>query len=288
MRETNLRPHTEVVRSDPRRENDQTNLSVGLTRVAARARSHPKEQFTSLMHHLTPELIAKRLDKMSDATSAGVDGMSVSTVRKHLDWMLPPVLQKIHEGRYVAPPVRRVHIPKVDGGKRPIGIPTVVDRAVQAGMAKILEGIYEADFTKSSFGFRPGIGCHQALATVGKLVNDQRLYFALEVDIRDFFGSLDHGWLRKFVRLRIGDERVLKLIDSWLKAGVMTEAGQWQESERGTPQGGSISPLLANIYLHYVLDLWWDKVIKKRLKGRTHLVRYADDCAPRTQKREVL
>lgn len=228
------------------------------------------------MHHLTPGLIQEHLNKMPSQTSTGVDEMTVAQARKNLDWLLPPIMEQMHQGKYEAPPVRRVYIPKGDGSQRPIGIPTVIDRAIQGSVAQILEQIYEQDFQKSSFGFRPGIGCHQALATVGELIQNRKLYYALEVDIRDFFGSLNHEWLRKFVGLRCGDKRMLKLIDAWLEAGVM-ESGQWSVSEQGTPQGGSISPLLANIYLHYVLDLWWEKKIKRRLKGASHLVRYADD-----------
>jgi len=276
VQEENKGPHTEVGNTGQHREARGSDLSPGLARVAARARSQPKEAFNSLMHHLTTGLIREHLNKMPSRTGTGEDEMTVDQARKNLDWLLPPIMEQVHQGKYEAPPVRRVYIPKVDGSQRPIGIPTVIDRAIQGSVAKILEQIYERDFQKVSFGFRPGIGCHQALATVGELVQNRKLYYALEVDIRDFFGSLNHEWLRKFVGLRCGDKRMLKLIDSWLGAGAM-ESGQWQVSEQGTPQGGSISPLLANIYLHYVLDLWWEKKIKRRLKGASHLVRYADD-----------
>jgi group II intron reverse transcriptase/maturase len=172
--------------------------------------------------------------------------------------------------------MRRSIIPKSNGGQRPIGVPQVIDRAIQAGMAKILNEIYEQDFLPCSFGFRPKIGCHHALATINEVQYKWKLNHALEVDIRDFFGSLKHEWLRKFLGLRIGDKRVLKLIDAWLAAGVMEEE-KWKESEDGTPQGGSISPILSNIYLHYVLDLWFERKIRKQLSGQAHLVRYADD-----------
>lgn len=276
MEEQNKGPHTAVGNPDQHREVKGKTLSPGLTRIAAKARSYRQEQFNNLLHHLTPELIRDRLSKIPYNSSTGVDKLTVGQVRENLDWLLPSVMERVYKGTYGAPPVRRVSIPKPDGRKRPIGIPTVLDRVLQASMAQILEQIYEQDFLKASFGFRPRIGCHQALATVGTLIQSQGLRYALEVDIRDFFGSLNHEWLRKFLRLRIGDERVLKLIDSWLQAGVI-EGDQWQVAEEGTPQGGSISPLLANIYLHYVLDLWWEKKIRGRLKGRASLVRYADD-----------
>jgi len=228
------------------------------------------------MHHVTPELIKECLDRVPAKSAPGVDGMTAEQARANLDWLLPEVLKQVHQGRYAAPPVRRVYIPKAGGKQRPIGVPQIVDRAVQAAAAVVLGEIYEQDFLPCSFGYRPGLGCHHALATINELVHNRGMNFALEVDIRDFFGSLDHGWLRRFLELRIGDRRVLELIDAWLKAGVMEE-GIWRESEVGTPQGGSISPLLANVYLHYVVDLWFEKKIRRQLRGRASLVRYCDD-----------
>lgn len=244
--------------------------------IAAKARKNPKEQFNNLLHHLTYELVEECLAKIPKSSAKGVDEMSVEDAQENLSWLLPPILKQIHEGRYTPPPVRRVYIPKADGKQRPIGIPAVIDRAIQAAMTKILGEIYEQDFLKCSFGFRPGLSCHHALATVNEILYRWKLEQVLEVDIQDFFGSLNHDWLKRFLNLRIGDQRVLTLIDSWLKAGVMVE-GKWQEVERGTPQGGSISPLLANIYLHYVLDLWFEKKIKRMFHDKSELVRYADD-----------
>jgi group II intron reverse transcriptase/maturase len=213
--------------------------------------------------------------------------MTVETARQNLEWILPGIMKQLHEGRYEAPAVRRVYIPKADGGKRPIGVPQVIDRALQRATAGILNEIYEQDFLPCSFGFRPGLSCHHALATISESVHYQRLNFAYEVDIRDFFGSLSHDWLRKFLALRIGDARILKLIDSWLKAGVI-ENSEWRSTDKGTPQGGSISPLLANIYLHYVLDLWFEKKIRKQLRGKARLVRYCDDFVFLFEKQEDL
>jgi RNA-directed DNA polymerase len=162
------------------------------------------------------------------------------------------------------------------GTQRPIGVPAVIDRAIQGAMAKILNEIYEQDFLKCSFGFRRGLGCHHALATINEVLYRQRMEHVLEVDIRDFFGSLSHEWLMDFLKLRIGDGRALRLIQAWLTAGIFEE-GRWLKVERGTPQGGSISPLLANIYLHYVVDLWFERKIKPQFGGKAVLVRYADD-----------
>jgi RNA-directed DNA polymerase len=245
-------------------------------RIAAKARNNPKEKFNNLMHHLTYDLVREHLAKIPLGSAPGADGMTVKAALENLEWILPPILKAIHQGNYDAPPVRRVLIPKANGGQRPIGVPDVIDRAIQAAMASILNEIYEQDFLVCSFGFRPKLGCHHALATVNTIVHGMGMNYALEVDIRDFFGSLNHDWLRKFLDLRIGDTRVLKLIDSWLAAGVI-ENGKRKQVEYGTPQGGSISPLLSNMYLHYVLDLWFEKKIKRNLRGRARLVRYADD-----------
>jgi len=247
-----------------------------LARLAVIARSKPKEVLSNLMHHLTYDLVKEHLEKISNKSAPGVDGMNKEEALANLNWILPPILNAIHQGHYKAPPVRRVYIPKANGGNRPIGVPAIIDRAIQGAMTAILNQIYEQDFLPSSFGFRPKLSCHHALATINELMWRQYMKYALEVDIRDFFGSLNHEWLRRFLKVRIGDERVLKLIDSWLKAGVM-ESGQVKVLEVGTPQGGTISPLLSNIYLHYVLDLWFEKKIKKQLSGRASLVRYADD-----------
>lgn len=228
----NLHGHSDRAGNDPESKR---------ARIAAIARNKPKEKFNNLMHHLTYDLVREHLAKIPLKSASGVDGMTVKVALENLEWILPPILTEIHQSNYDAPPVRRVYIPKANGGQRPIGVPAIIDRAIQAAVAKILNEIYEQDFLNCSFGFRPRIGCHHALATIDKLVQDLGMNFALEVDIRDFFGSLSHDWLRKFLGLRIGDKRVLKLIDAWLKAGVM-ENGRWREVEQGTPQGGSITP----------------------------------------------
>ena len=247
--------------------------------IAIKARKEPKTRFDNLLHHLTYELVEECLNNIPLTSAPGVDGMSVAQARENLSWLLPPMLQQIHQGEYQAPAVRRVYIPKATRGMRPLGVPEVIDRAIQAATVKILNEIYEQDFLRYSFGFRPKLGCHHALATVSAVTKGAKMYHAFEVDIRDFFGSITHEWMMKFLGHRISDKRVLKLVEAWLKAGVM-EQGRWRATEQGTPQGGSVSPLLANIYLHYVLDLWWDKKINPKLRDPlryAHLVRYADD-----------
>jgi group II intron reverse transcriptase/maturase len=269
-------PHAEAGNSSGHRAGKGNDPVSRRAAIAAKARNNPKEQFNNLLHHLTYELVAECLDDIPNSSASGVDGMSVKQARENLSWLLPPILKQIHEERYTPPPVRRVYIPKADGSRRPLGVPAVIDRAIQGAMAKVLNEIYEQDFLQCSFGFRPGLGCHHALATINELLYRRNMEHVLEVDIRDFFGSLSHEWLMRFLGLRIGDRRVLTLIQAWLKAGIFEE-GRWQEVERGTPQGGSASPLLANIYLHYVVDLWFERKIKPQLGGKAALVRYADD-----------
>jgi group II intron reverse transcriptase/maturase len=271
------RPNTESGNVNERRDIEE--LASKRARIAAKARTNPKDRFTNLIHHLAPELIVECLKGIPKNSAIGTDGITRDVALKNLSWVLPPILEDIHLERYDAPPVRRVYIPKADGSKRPLGIPQITDRAIQKGMNIVLNEIYEQDFLECSFGFRPNRGCHQALATIQELVINLGMTHALEVDIRDFFGSINHEWMMKFLDLRIGDERVLSLIKSWLKAGVMEVGKLEMESAResGTPQGGSISPLLANIYLHYVLDLWFVRKIAPGLKRKAALVRYADD-----------
>jgi RNA-directed DNA polymerase len=280
------RPNSEAGSTNGRRSINE--LYGKRARLAEKARNHPKEQFVNLLHHMTPELIEGCLKSIPRNSAVGTDGMTRDVALKHLSWMLPPILTDIHLKRYEAPPVRRVYIPKADGNKRPLGIPQVIDRAIQKGMNMVLSEIYEQDFLDCSFGFRPNRGCHHALATIEELVIKQGMAHALEVDIRDFFGSIKHDWMMKFLDLRIGDKRVLSLIESWLKAGVMEDGKLEVGKESGTPQGGSISPLLANIYLHYVLDLWFVKKIAPGLKKRAALVRYADDFILLFQEEEDL
>ena len=188
-----------------------------------------------------------------------------------------PMLRSMHRRGYPAPAVRRVHIPKPGKReKRPIGVPCVADRALQRSVAHVLSAINEEDFMPCSFGGRPGQGAHHALATLTEVIAGRKVSWVLEADLKNFFGSLNHDWLLRFVEHRVGDPRLLSLMRRWLKAGAL-EDGVHQPSEEGTPQGGSISVLLSNVYLHYVLDLWFERVVKPRLKGEAYMVRYLDD-----------
>jgi len=252
-------------------------MLTGLEGVAEKARKETKLVFTSLAHHLTKDLIMASLKHIPLSSAMGIDGVDVETARKTFDQWIGKMETAIHRKSYKAPAVRRVWIPKPGKTeKRPIGIPCIADRALQRSMTMVLNAIYEEDFLNCSFGGRPGRGQHNALITMDKIITRKRVNWVFEADLKNFFGSLDHGWLLRFVEHRVGDPRILSLIRKWLKAGVM-EDGAYEESVNGTPQGGAISVLLSNVYLHYVLDLWFEKAIKPRLKGECYLIRYIDD-----------
>jgi group II intron reverse transcriptase/maturase len=206
-----------------------------------------------------------------------VDGQTVTAAKETFGEWIEAMLQSIHHKGYRAPDIRRVYIPKPGKQeKRPLGVPTVSDRALQRSTAQVLSAIYEQDFLPCSFGGRPGRGAHHALATLNEVIAGSKIGWVLEADLKNFFGSLNHEWLLRFVEHRVGDPRLISLIRRWLKAGVL-EDGEVHPNEEGTPQGGSISVLLSNVYLHYVLDLWFERVVKPRLRGEAYLVRYIDD-----------
>ena len=246
-------------------------------RIAKVAEERPEACFTALNHYMDIDWMKEACRRLRKASAPGVDGQSVASYGENLESNLLDLIDRIKSGRYVAPPVRRVHIPKGDGREtRPIGVPTVEDKLVQRAVVMLLEPIYEQDFLDCSFGFRPRRSAHQALESLWKQSMDNRVAWVLDVDIKSFFDTLDHAKLRAIIGRRVGDGVVRRLIGKWLKAGVM-EQGCLSEVEEGTPQGGVISPMLSNIFLHEVLDTWFAEVVKPRLKGRAFLIRYADD-----------
>jgi RNA-directed DNA polymerase len=261
-------------------------METGLERIAERARCEPKLRFTSLAHHITADSVWRNLCQIPEHSAPGVDGQKVSEAKESFKGWIDDVLQSVHRRGYRAPDIRRVYIPKPGKQeRRPLGVPTVSDRALQRSTAQVLSSIYEQDFLPCSFGGRPGLGAHNALATLNEIIAGSKVGWVLEADLKNYFGSLDHEWVLQFVQHRVGDPRLISLIRRWLKAGVL-EDGVVTPSEMGTPQGGSISVLLSNLYLHYVLDLWFERVVKPRLRGEAHLVRYIDDFVVCFQYRE--
>src|SRR5499433_2890296 len=256
---------------------DQLTMETKLEQIAAKARREPNLRFTSLAHHVTRERVQKNLSQIPQRSATGVDGQTVEAAKESFEEWIEPMLQSIHRQGYRAPDIRRVYIPKPGKTeKRPLGVPTVSDRALQRSTAKVLSAIYERDFLPCSFGGRPKLSAHHALATLNEVIAGGMISWVLEADLKNFFGSLSHDWVLRFVEHRVGDPRLISLIRRWLKAGVL-EDGAVYPSEQGTPQGGSISVLLSNVYLHYVLDLWFERVVKGRLRGEARLVRYIDD-----------
>ena len=265
---------------------EQPIMETGLERIAAKARSEPKLRFTSLAHHITGERVWESLCRIPNDSAPGVDGQTVAEAKEDFAAWIGPMLEAVHRQGYQAPDIRRVYIPKPGKQeKRPLGVPCVSDRALQRGTAEVLSAIYEQDFLPCSFGGRPGLSPHHALSTLNEVIAGRKVGWVLEADLKNFFGSLDHGELLRFVEHRVGDPRLISLIRRWLKAGIL-EDGEIHPNEEGTPQGGSISVLLSNLYLHYVLDLWFERVVKSRLRGEAYLVRYIDDFVVCFQYRE--
>ncbi|MBC8425146.1 group II intron reverse transcriptase/maturase [bacterium] len=253
------------------------DISTRLRRIATLAREHPERAFRSIHHVIDASFLKEAYRRTRKDGAVGVDGRTAAAYAEHLESNLSALLTRLKTGSYRAPPVRRVHIPKGDGGqRRPIGIPTFEDKILQRAVSMVLEALYEQDFLDCSYGFRPGRSAHHALGALRDALMHMRHSWVLELDIQGFFDSLDHQCLRSFLDHRVTDGVLRRVTHKWLKAGVM-EGGQVTRSATGSPQGGVISPLLANIYLHYVLDLWFEREVKPRLRGKAVLVRYADD-----------
>jgi len=256
---------------------EPTKVSTGLERVAELARRHPDWTLTTLAHHMDMDHMRMAYEQTRKDGAVGVDGQTAQEYEADLDRNLALLLERAKSGTYQAPPVRRVYIPKGTGKeKRPIGIPTFEDKVLQRAVVMVLQALYEQDFLPCSYGFRPGRSAHQAVEAIWKSVMHMGGCWIVEVDIRKYFDTLDHAMLRTLVNIRMRDGVIDRLVGKWLRAGVM-EKGNLSYPEKGTPQGGVISPLLANVYLHYVLDVWFEKEIEPRLKGKAFLVRYADD-----------
>jgi group II intron reverse transcriptase/maturase len=253
-------------------------ISMRLQQVAKLAREMPQAALTTLAHHIDLDLLLEAYRRTRKDGAVGVDGQTAHEYAENLEENLRHLLERAKSGTYRAPPVRRARIPKGDGSKtRPIGIPTFEDKVLQRAVAMILGAVYEQDFRDCSYGFRPERSAHQALQELWEGLMRVGGGWVLELDIEDFFGSLDHQRLREILRRRVRDGVLLRLIGKWLRAGVLEE-GNLTHPEAGTPQGGVISPLLSNVYLHEVLDEWFEDVVQPRLRGPASLVRFADDA----------
>lgn len=262
------------------------SVETTLQRIALKARQEPNFQFTSLFHLMDMELLRGCFAGLTEDAAAGIDRVTKESYAANLEENLTDLIGRLHRMGYRPQPVRRVYIPKPGSDEmRPLGVPVLEDKLVQAGMVRILEAICEQDFIGDSYGFRPGRGCHDALRALNLEVHQKPVNHVVEADIKGFFDHVEHDWLMKFLGHRLGDKRMLRYIKRFLIAGAMEE-GRWMASERGTPQGGVISPILANIYLHYGLDLWFERRFRPSCGGGARLVRYADDFVVTFQQEE--
>jgi len=251
-------------------------MSQGLDGVRKAAKERKQERFTCLLRHLSVDLLRDSFYALQRKASPGVDGVTWQEYETGLEDRITDLHSRVHRGTYRAQPSKRVYIPKLDGRRRPIGIAAVEDKVLQQAVVTILNQIYEVDFKGFSYGFRPGRSPHQALDALAVGLSRKKVNWVLDADIRGFFDNISHEWMVKFVEHRVADRRILRLIQKWLSAGV-SEDGQWSETKQGTPQGAVISPLLANVYLHYVFDLWVDVWRRRVARGDVIIVRYADD-----------
>jgi len=254
----------------------ESRTQIILGRIAGRAQREHEVRFTTLAHLLDEEFLKGCYRQLERNSVGGIDGVSWQEYGEQLDGNIKGLVERMKAKQYKPQPVRRVYIPKDEHSERPLGLPAVEDKIVQKGMACILEAIYEQDFLDCSYGFRPGRGCHQALYEINAVFTQEPINHVVEADIKGFFDRVSHEWMIKFLERRINDPSFLFLVRRFLKAGYMEE-GKLHETTEGTPQGGNLSPMLANIFLHYVLDEWMEKEIKPRMRGKVRLVRYADD-----------
>ena len=247
-----------------------------LALISERAQREPRYQFTCLAHLLNAGFLRECYYSLGRDRASGIDGVSWKEYGKDLDGNLNNLVTRMKVKRYKPLPAKRVYIPKNEHEKRPLGLSALEDKIVQKGISRILEAIYEADFLDCSYGFRPARSCHQAINAVDKTIMTKPVNHVIEADIKGYFDNVSHKWMMEFLQVCIKDPSFLLLIRRFLKAGYF-EAGQIVATEQGTPQGGNFSPILSNIFLHYVLDLWFEKIVKLHVRGACHLVRYADD-----------
>ena len=273
-----------IVQSHRHSTQSGKRMSQGLDGVRKAAKERKQERFTASLHHLNGDLLRDSFYALQRKASPGVDGVTWQEYETGLEDRLVDLHSRVHRGAYRAKPSRRVFIPKADGRQRPLGVAALEDKIVQQAAVTILNQIYEVDFKGFSYGFRPGRSPHQALDALTVGIQRKRVNWVLDADIRGFFDNRSHEWTMKFIKHRVADLRMLRLIQKWLRAGV-SEHGQWSETKLGTPQGAVASPLIANVYLHYLFDLWADVWRRKVAKGDVIVVRYADDLVVGFQHR---
>ena len=261
---------------------DNSTLAI-LPLISERARKEPKCQFTSLAYLLNRKFLRECYLELGRDRASGIDGLSWQAYGENLYENLANLVKRMKAKQYRPRPAKRVYIPKNEHEKRPLGLPSLEDKVVQKGISRILEAIYEEDFLDCSYGFRPSRSCHDALRVVDQTIMKRPVRYVIEADIKGFFDNVSHDWLLKMLEVRIKDPSFLMLIRRFLKAGYIEE-GRLVKTEQGTPQGGNLSPMLANIFLHYVLDLWFKKRIEPQMAGEVYLVRYADDFLIMVQK----
>jgi RNA-directed DNA polymerase len=260
------------------RPGPRAGMSVpsALDRVRRVARQDKDVRFTALLHHVDVDRLREAFRALNPKAATGVDGVTWQDYGEALEDNLRDLHGRVHRGAYRARPSRRVYIPKADGRQRPLGVAALEDKILQRAVVEVLNAIYETDFLGFSYGFRPGRSPHQALDALAAGILRKKVNFVLDADIRGFYDAIDHGWMLKFLEHRIADRRLLRLIRKWLKAGVI-EDGEWSETPEGAAQGASVSPLLSNVYLHYVFDLWADRWRRRHARGDVVIVRFADD-----------
>src|SRR6266516_2917347 len=282
--EGRARAKENIAPSHTRPTQSGNRVSQGLGGVRQAARERRRDRFTALLHHLSVDLLRDSFYALKRQAAPGVDGVRWKEYEAGLEGRLADLHSQVHRGAYRAQPSRRVYIPKADGRQRPLGIAALEDKIVQQAVVTVLNQIYEADFKGFSYGFRPGRGPHQTLDALTVGLQRKRVNWVLDADIRGFFDNMSHEWTMQFIAHRVADRRMLRLIQKWLKAGV-SEDGRRSETKVGTPQGAVVSPLLANVYLHYVFDLWVEAWRKKVARGDVIAVRYADDLVVGFQHR---
>jgi len=268
-----------------RTQSRKQGVSPVLAWVREKAKQDRKMRFTSLYHHLDPSRLRNAFERLQPKAAPGVDGEVWKEFREQKEARLKSLFDRLQAGTYRAKPARRVYIPKPDGRQRPLGIAALEDKIVQSAVIEVLNAIYEEDFLGFSYGFRPGRSPHRALDAWATAVTTRKVNWVLDLDVCSYFDRISHEWLVKFLRHRIADPRMLRLIQKWLGAGILEE-GEWKPTEAGSPQGATVSPLLANVYLHYVLDLWADYWRKHHATGEVVIVRYADDAVIGFEKEE--